>query len=146
MSENSLIDIDSDKKKHRAKLISTSSKSKEIVFLQKIQKESEPLFLEDEGGKTFVMIEEGEYQQMHSLLKANQDEMFKLRLEKEILQSMPIDFEDVWTVAMNEIKKSYAGNFINTREIVRSIKRSHPNLFFDLQNLIGGDISQENPF
>ena len=65
--------------------------------------------------------------------KAEQ-EVLSLKLEKSILQHLPLDFYDVWTVAMKEIEKSKNSD-IDFDKLVLNIKKSHPNLFLDLKDL-----------
>ena len=57
-------------------------------------------------------------------LKNAQKENFELKLERSILQNLPIDFGDVWTVAIEEIKKA-------------NYKKEHPNLFLDMRSIVG---------
>ncbi|MGP1581009.1 MAG: DUF2603 domain-containing protein [Wolinella sp.] len=72
-----------------------------------------------------------------SLLLALNDggkERVKLLLERDIIQQMPIDFDDVWEVAIREIEaREYAE--VDTKRLVREIKRRHPNLFLQLSDL-----------
>jgi hypothetical protein len=68
------------------------------------------------------------------------EEVFKSRLEKAIAKELPIDFHDVWTVAMHELQQrlreggEMSAN-IDLQQLVRSIKRKHPNLFYSLKDL-----------
>ena len=56
-----------------------------------------------------------------------------MKLEKSILQQLPLDFQDVWAVAMEEIGKSKK-NEIDFDKLVKKIKKEHPNLFLDLKD------------
>ena len=68
-------------------------------------------------------------------------ENFDLRLEKSIAQHLPIDFGDVWTVCMDEIKRIAIQNPENTtlsidlNKVVDRVKQDHPNLFIDLSRV-----------
>ncbi|MFW5614381.1 MAG: DUF2603 domain-containing protein, partial [Campylobacter hyointestinalis] len=71
-----------------------------------------------------------------SFLKNAQKENFELKLERSIWQHIPVDFGDVWSVAINEIKGKKFKKEPNLDQIIKKIKREHPNLFVDMQNLI----------
>ena len=55
---------------------------------------------------------------------------------------MPIDFADVWVVAMDEIRKIAAKNKnkksidVNLEKLVKGIKKQYPNLFVDMENIM----------
>lgn len=73
-------------------------------------------------------------------------ENFDLRLERSIAQHLPIDFGDVWTVCMDEIRRIALQNpqnntlNIDLNEIVGKIKQDHPNLFVDLERVRKGNL------
>jgi len=134
------------RRKARGRVNDIEAGRKEITYSEKSWNGRDALYLKADDGGAYVMMEEGNFNKIVKLLKSHQDEMFRLRLEKEILQNMPIDFDDVWIVAMNEIRKSAQvskSKHIDTRDVVRSIKKTHPNLFFDMESLISSG-NQEN--
>ncbi len=74
--------------------------------------------------------------------RATQEENFNLKLEKTIWQNIPIDFQDVWAVAMDEIKCIATGKDedikvinVDLEELIINIKAEHPNLFFNFKDL-----------
>ncbi|QKF64266.1 DUF2603 domain-containing protein [Campylobacter corcagiensis] len=73
-------------------------------------------------------------------------ENFDLRLERSIAQHLPIDFGDVWTVCMDEIRRIALENpksttlNIDLNEIVSKVKQDHPNLFIDLERVRRGNL------
>lgn len=100
-----------------------------------------PWFLIDEQEEYYALIPAKTLGGVFNKLKSSQEENFKLNLEKAILQNMPIDFEDVWVVAIKEIQKlsqkdgaRFEGSDLSA--IVRQIKEEHPNLFFHLSDLL----------
>lgn len=140
--------IEKSRTKARGRVSDIEAGRKEITYSEESWNGKDTLFLKSDSGDAYVMMDERSYNKIVKLLRSHQDEMLRLRLEKEILQNMPIDFDDVWIVAMNEIRKSVQvgqSKHIDTRNVVRSIKKTHPNLFFDMESLISGG-NQENLF
>ncbi|TQR29552.1 DUF2603 domain-containing protein [Campylobacter sp. MIT 99-7217] len=99
----------------------------------------EPWFVVDEEDKIHTMISLQSLKNMLEGLKDLQKENFELKLEKAIYQQIPIDFNDVWVVAMDEIKKQAKQGLvevnINLEQLISKIKEQHPNLFMDMQSL-----------
>jgi hypothetical protein len=103
--------------------------------------DAEPWFIVDEEKKLHTMISMDSVSKIINNFKASQQENFNLKLEKTIWQNVPIDFQDVWAVAMDEIKamskSSKNSKVINVdlEALVAKIKQEHPNLFLDLKDL-----------
>ncbi|WP_458700936.1 DUF2603 domain-containing protein [Sulfurospirillum sp. 1307] len=102
----------------------------------------EPWFVVDENQKLHTMISLKSINQIIQNYKETMEENFQLKLEKAIWKSIPIDFQDVWVVAMDEIKKMATSQNKETRNLnvdlealIKKIKTKHPNLFLDLKDL-----------
>ncbi len=120
-------------------------KDENITFITKNRNTTAPWVLEDSEGEESVVLSNAELKKILKSFQKLQEEKIKLVLEKAILQQMPIDFEDVWTVAMREIEKKKTSveteaKLLDIGGIVKSIKKSHPNLFFDLGELMRGSV------
>ncbi|BDY12638.1 DUF2603 domain-containing protein [Hydrogenimonas cancrithermarum] len=102
--------------------------------------DEQPWFVIDEDGKLMVLSSAEAMMGIMNSLQHMGEEVFKARLERAIAKELPIDFHDVWTVAMHELQKrlkesgAEASN-VNLENLVKSIKRQHPNLFYSLKDL-----------
>lgn len=73
------------------------------------------------------------------MLRTAQKESFDLRLERSIWQHMPIDFGDVWRVAMDELARGNFAKEPDLEKLIAKIKQEHPNLFVDMTGFIAGE-------
>ncbi|CUU70978.1 DUF2603 domain-containing protein [Campylobacter hyointestinalis subsp. hyointestinalis] len=95
-----------------------------------------PWFGVSSSGEECALISAALFEALLNSLKNAQKENFELKLERSIWQHIPVDFGDVWSVAINEIKSKKFKKEPNLDQIIKKIKREHPNLFVDMQNLI----------
>lgn len=103
---------------------------------------NEPWFVVDENQKLHTMMSINSVNKIVKKFKETQEENFNLKLEKIIWKNIPIDFQDVWAVAMDEIKSIVATESDDTKVInvdlerlLRKIKAEHPNLFLNFKDL-----------
>jgi len=113
---------------------------KTLELIQGSWDNSAPWFVVTKGDKVYIL---SSLEAVLHLIKSMQDakyETFNLKLEKAILENLPVDFNDVWVVAMSEIQsrlsKTKNKNLldIDIRKLVQDIKRHHPNLFLRLKD------------
>lgn len=88
------------------------------------------------GDKPCALVPAELFEAVINALKNAQKENFELKLERSILQNLPIDFGDVWTVAIEEIKKANHKKEPNLDRLIAKIKKEHPNLFLDMRSLV----------
>lgn len=86
--------------------------------------------------KNYVIISENEYLKMKETIKNNNEELIFKNLEKEILQEMPKDFDDVFIVAKKILDNVQAKKknltMYDIKRVVKEIKSNYPNLFVDI--------------
>lgn len=109
----------------------------------------EPWFVIDEKKKIHAMLSVDTLSRMVENLKTLGQENFELRLEKTIWKNLPVDFGDVWVVAMDEIK-NIAQNSKNAHSVkldidklISNIKQKHPSLFVDIKGLYNNIVTHE---
>jgi len=108
----------------------------------------EPWFIIDENKKLHTMVSVDTMHKLIENFKQLQEDNFDLKLEKTILQHVPIDYQDVWVVAMDEIKKMAQTKgetkslSIDLEKLLRKIKKEYPNLFLNLKDLFANQIIQ----
>ena len=93
----------------------------------------EPWLVYDENQKLHALLSIETLSKMVEHYKKAEQEALFLKLEKSILQQLPLDLQDVGAVAMEEIGKSKK-NEIDFDKLVKKIKKEHPNLFLDLKD------------
>ncbi|AII15348.1 putative protein (DUF2603 domain) [Campylobacter iguaniorum] len=87
-------------------------------------------------GKACAIVPATLLEAIINALKNAQKESFELKLEKSIWQHIPVDFGDVWSVAIDEIKSKKIKKEPNLDLVIKKIKKEHPNLFVDMSNLM----------
>jgi len=102
--------------------------------------DKQPWFVIDENGELLILSTAESMMSIMSSLQHMGEEVFKARLERAIAKELPIDFHDVWTVAMHELQQrlkegSKEAASVDLENLVKSIKRKHPNLFYSLKEL-----------
>jgi hypothetical protein len=115
---------------------------KELHLQSGNMKEDDPWFAvdADDEKKAYAFVPLEAFTQMINILKKTQKENFDLKLEKTIWQNIPNDFDDVWVVAMQEIRglaKSEDSSkpvSIDLEKLISDIKEKHPNLFVNIKD------------
>ena len=97
----------------------------------------EAWWIQDEEGEQYLLLPHSVLKKVLSAIEGINEEKLLLELGRDVIQSAPIDFDDVMAVAIDKIesKRRNDGSLpphINTKSIISEIKKSHPNLFFNL--------------
>ncbi|WP_139452286.1 DUF2603 domain-containing protein [Campylobacter armoricus] len=100
----------------------------------------EPWFIIDENDEVKTMFSVKTLIEFLQNAKEIQKDNFELKLEKAIYQQIPIDFNDVWIVAMDEIKHQIAKGAkevnIDLDKLISNIHNKYPNLFIDMKEMM----------
>ncbi len=113
---------------------------KTLELIQGSWESKAPWFVINQKDKVFVLSSLESILHLIKSLNEAKYENFNLKLEKAILENLPVDFNDVWVVAMSEIQKRLAQSKnknlldIDIKKLVSDIKKNHPNLFMNLKN------------
>ena len=98
------------------------------------ESQKEPWLVYDEQQNMHALLSIDTLSKMIEHFKQAEQEALFLKLEKSILQQLPLDFQDVLTVAREEINKSKKKD-IDFDKLVKKIKKEQPNLFLDINDL-----------
>ncbi len=123
---------------------------KELYLKEGSWDSNDPWFaIEDNNEKkAYAFIPADAFSQIIDALRHAQQENFNLKLEKTIWQNIPADFEDVWVVAMEEIRKHAMQNdpskpiSIDLDKLIKKIKKEHPNLFINIRDFMPPQMNQ----
>lgn len=116
---------------------------KELELIQGNWDEERPWIIIDENDHPHTMTSAHALSNIIALIASAQGENFRLKLEKAILERYPIDFHDVWAVAMDRIRRLAQSRPESTIVkldldwLVTEIKQEYPNLFHHLDQLLG---------
>ena len=141
--------LDEKEEKTILNLEDANDSNKKVLTLQSGDwNDKEPWFVIDQDEKIHTMLSLDTLLYVINALRATQEENFNLKLEKSIWQNVPIDFQDVWVVAMDEIKKQLKDSKdkkslnIDIDKVLKDIKKKYPNLFLNLDKYLSG-VNQE---
>ncbi len=99
------------------------------------ESKKEPWMVVDENNKVHALLSMDSLTKMVENYREMEEEALALRLEKSILAHVPIDFNDVWTVVMEELKK-YKKVPLDLDKVVVKVKKEHHNLFLNLSDFL----------
>lgn len=120
----------------------TDDRHKELELIQGDWNDTRPWIILDERDRIYTLTSAESLSMIVHLLTASQSENFQHKLEKAIWQSLPIDFEDVWSVAMDRIQtmaRSQSDSMVVNIDLdwlVNEIKQKYPNLFYHLDQIM----------
>jgi len=124
------------------KIKETEDPDKKILELIQGEWDSKaPWFVIGDDNRVYVLSSLESIMELINSLRKTKYENFNLKLEKAILENLPVDFNDVWVVAMQEIQNRLANTQdkqlldIDIKRLIQDIKKNHPNLFLKLKDL-----------
>lgn len=115
---------------------------KELELLQGSWEDEHPWVIVDDKDNLYTLAQAESLSKIFALFAATQGENFQFKLEKAIWQRFPIDFYDVWAVAMDRIKRQAKNQPDSTvikldlDWLVAEIKQEYPNLFYHLDQML----------
>ncbi|MBF7066988.1 DUF2603 domain-containing protein [Campylobacter volucris] len=117
-----------------------NDKEKKLTLQDNYEQNLEPWFIIDDNDEVKTVFSVQTLIDFFQKAKEIQKLNFELRLEKAIYQKIPIDFHDVWVVAMDEIRKQVENGIkeanIDLDQLIKDIHLKHPNLFLNMKEMI----------
>ncbi|WP_299546742.1 DUF2603 domain-containing protein [uncultured Helicobacter sp.] len=84
----------------------------------------------DSNKTEFYLVSKTTMQALMGEIKNLENDKYLFRLEKEIYKNMPIDFDDVWCIALKEIQNHKK----DPKTIVKYLKKHYPYLFLSFSD------------
>lgn len=99
--------------------------------------QNRPCFVSNEEGEEYVLLSADILKKLLEGMKKAQEERFAISLERDIANQMPLDFEDVLSVAKAKLQSLNLNvGDIDSNELIRAIRKEHPNLFFNIDDYL----------
>lgn len=121
----------------------SDERHRSLELIQGNWNKDQPWIIVDEEEQIYALTSFESIVKLIGMLTVTQSENFQHKLEKAIWQRLPIDFEDVWEVAMDRIRimartqsDSTVVN-IDLDWLISEIKKKYPNLFYHLDQIMG---------
>lgn len=85
----------------------------------------------DKKAQEFYVVSQKNIQQLLEAAKQLEIDKYLFKLEQEIYYNVPIDFEDVWCIALKEVKNYKQ----EPKALVKNLKKRYPYLFFEIPKI-----------
>ena len=109
------------------------------ITIQKSSLKSTPFSIKI-GDEDYVLLLDSEYKKIQEIMRLNHEALIFKSLEKEILQEMPRDFDDVFVVAKTLLQsvqsKKKNLTIYDIKKVVKEIKINYPNLFVNIDEYV----------
>lgn len=123
--------------------LGSDERHRSLELMQGSWNKDQPWIIVDEDDHIYALTSVESIAKLIGMLSVTQSENFQHKLEKAIWQRLPIDFEDVWAVAMERIRtmaRTQSDSTIVNIDLdwlLSEIQQKHPNLFYHLDQMIG---------
>lgn len=99
--------------------------------------QNKPCFVNDESGEEYVLISSAILKRLLEGIKKAKEECFEISLERDIANQMPLDFEDVLSVARAKLEDlGLDSSEVDSARLIEEIRKEHPNLFFNVDEYL----------
>lgn len=108
-----------------------SSANKQPMSYDSALDENLTYCFKDENAQDFYLVSQKNMQRLLKAAKQLEIDKYLFKLEQEIYYNVPIDFEDVWCVALKEVKNYKQ----EPKTLVKNLKKRYPYLFFEIPKI-----------